>query len=108
MKCQEGFDIYPSSRAAGQLGTDPQPATMDKYQNLPDTSSGDWGGVHINSGIPNFAFYVAAFNMGGYAWEKAGRIWYAVLTDTGLAQDAKFVDVKNLTIRHAEKLFGIN
>jgi len=91
-----------------ELGSDPQPATMDKYQNLPNTSPGDWGGVHINSGIPNFAFYVAAFNIGGYAWEKAGRIWYAVLTDKSLPQDAKFEDVKNLTITHAEKMFGIN
>jgi Zn-dependent metalloprotease len=64
--------------------------------------------VHINSGIPNFSFYVAAYNMGGYAWEKAGRIWYSVLTDRSLAQNAKFVDVKNLTIVHAEKIFGIN
>src|SRR5450756_2049482 len=63
-----------------ELGNDPQPATMDKYQNLPNTSAGDWGGVHINSGITNFAFYVAAYNMGGYAWDKTGRIWYAVLT----------------------------
>jgi len=91
-----------------ELGTDPQPATMDKYQNLPNNESGDWGGVHINSGITNFAFYVAAFNIGGYAWEKAGRIWYAVLTDTALVQNAEFVDVKNLTISHAEKMFGIN
>ncbi len=91
-----------------ELGDDPQPATMDHYQNLPNTPSGDWGGVHINSGIPNFAFYVSAFNMGGYAWEKAGRIWYAVLTDTALRHDAKFEDVKNLSVSHAEKLFGIN
>jgi Zn-dependent metalloprotease len=91
-----------------ELGTDPQPATMDDYVNLPNTSSGDWGGVHINSGIPNFAFYIAAFNMGGYAWEKAGRIWYSVLTDNSLAQNAKFADVKNLTIVHAERIFGIN
>jgi len=91
-----------------ELGDDPQPPTMDKYQNMPNTPSGDWGGVHINSGIPNFAFYVAAYNMGGYSWEKAGRIWYAVLTDPNLAQNAKFSDVKNLTIMHAEKIFGIN
>ncbi len=91
-----------------ELGTDPQPATMDRYQDLPNTQSGDWGGVHINSGIPNFAFYVTAFNIGGYAWEKAGRIWYSVLTDTGLAQDSKFEDIKNLTITHAEKMFGVN
>ena len=91
-----------------ELGTDPQPATMDKYQNLPNTQSGDWGGVHINSGIPNFAFYVAAFNMGGYSWEKAGRIWYAVLTDTKLSQNATFEDVKNLSVTHSEIFFGIN
>jgi Zn-dependent metalloprotease len=91
-----------------ELGDDPQPATMDKYQYLPNTQSGDWGGVHINSGIPNFAFYVTAFNMGGYAWEKAGRIWYAVLTDRSLTQSAGFTDIKNLTIIHAEKLFGID
>jgi Zn-dependent metalloprotease len=91
-----------------ELGDDPQPATMDKFQNMPNTQQGDWGGVHINSGIPNFAFYVSAFNMGGYSWEKAGRIWYAVLTDKALTHDAKFVDVKTLTISHAEKLFGVN
>jgi Zn-dependent metalloprotease len=91
-----------------ELGDDPQPATMDKYQNLPDNPSGDWGGVHINSGIPNFAFYIAAYNMGGYSWEKAGRIWYSVLTDISLARNANFVEVKNLTIVHAEKIFGIN
>jgi Zn-dependent metalloprotease len=91
-----------------ELGDDPQPATMDNYVDLPNTPSGDWGGVHINSGIPNFAFYVTAFNIGGYAWEKAGRIWYAVLTDGGLAQNANFADVKNLSIIHAEKIFGIN
>ena len=91
-----------------ELGDDPQPGTMDKYVNLPNTQSGDWGGVHINSGIPNFAFYVAAFNMGGYSWEKAGRIWYDVLTDRSLSRNANFVDVKNLTISHAEKIFGLN
>lgn len=91
-----------------ELGDDPQPATMDKYQNLPNNASGDWGGVHFNSGIPNFAFYVAAYNMGGYAWDKAGRIWYAVLKDVKLAQSAKFADVKNLTVVNAEKIYGIN
>ena len=33
----------------------------------------DNGGVHINSGIPNHAFYLAARRLGGFAWEKAGR-----------------------------------
>jgi Zn-dependent metalloprotease len=89
-----------------EIGSDPQPATMDEYINLPDTNSGDWGGVHYNSGIPNFAFYVTAFNMGGFSWEKAGRIWYSALTDRALAQDASFSDLRKLTVSIAEKLYG--
>jgi Zn-dependent metalloprotease len=32
------------------------------------------GGVHINCGIPNHAFYRLATALGGPAWERAGRI----------------------------------
>ncbi|MCF2446293.1 M4 family metallopeptidase [Dyadobacter sp. CY345] len=89
------------------LGTDPQPATFDKYMVLPDTDRGDWGGVHINSGITNFAFYVTAFNIGGFSWEKAGMIWYAAMTDKENFQPtSNFEDFKNLTIQKAELLFG--
>lgn len=84
------------------LGTDPQPATMSGYVNDPS----DNGGVHTNSGIPNHAFYVAASAIGGYSWEKTGRIWYAALTDTKLVKaNAGFADFKNATITHARKLF---
>jgi Zn-dependent metalloprotease len=90
-----------------ELGDDPQPATMDHFVKLPDTSAGDWGGVHYNSGIPNFAFYVAAYNMGGFAWEKAGKIWYGALTDkTNLKPNATFSDVRKATLKIAGDLFG--
>lgn len=89
------------------LGTDPQPATFDKFVKLPDTENGDWGGVHYNSGIPNFAFYVAAFNMGSYAWEKAGKIWYAAVTGNNLKSSATFADLKAQTIKMAEKIYGV-
>lgn len=89
------------------IGDDPQPATMDSFVKLPDTAAGDWGGVHYNSGIPNFAFYVAAFSMGGYAWEKAGRIWYGALTDTtNLKENATFSDLRKITVKIAGNLFG--
>lgn len=89
------------------LGSDPQPATMAEYQDLPNTPEGDWGGVHVNSGIPNFAFYVAAYNRGGYAWDTIGRIWYAVLTDTvRIPPDATFLNVKEATLYHARNMFG--
>jgi Zn-dependent metalloprotease len=89
------------------LGSDPQPATMTDYKDLPNSPEGDWGGVHINSGIPNFAFYVAAFNRGGYAWNTIGRVWYAAMTDTGrMPHDATFATAKEATLYHARQLFG--
>src|SRR5260221_5820443 len=50
------------------FGKDPQPDHMKNYQDLPDTDDGDNGGVHINSGIPNKAFFLAATGIGGNAW----------------------------------------
>jgi Zn-dependent metalloprotease len=62
-----------------QLGKDPQPADMAHYMNTND----DNGGVHYNSGIVNRAFALAATDIGGYAWEKAGQIWYAARKASG-------------------------
>jgi Zn-dependent metalloprotease len=67
------------------FGDDPQPRHMSKYVTLPETRDGDWGGVHINSGIPNHAFYLAATAIGGYAWEVAGAIWFDALTQSAPA-----------------------
>jgi Zn-dependent metalloprotease len=83
------------------LGRDPQPAHMKDYVN----TIGDNGGVHINSGIPNHAFYVTAVELGGYAWEKAGKIWYVTLKDK-LTANSKFQDCANLTFQAAGELFG--
>ncbi|MFF7973299.1 M4 family metallopeptidase [Streptomyces sp. NPDC007905] len=84
------------------LGKDPQPGTMDDYVR----TGRDNGGVHINSGIPNHAFYLVATAIGGYAWEKAGQIWYDVLTGGGLKQDALFADFATLTVRAARERYG--
>jgi len=37
-----------------------QPSHFSDYYSLPNTKSGDWGGVHIFSGIPNRALYLLA------------------------------------------------
>jgi Zn-dependent metalloprotease len=68
-----------------RIGKDPQVASMSAYVH----TTSDNGGVHINSGIPNHAFYLAAVAIGGLTWEGAGRIWYAALT-SGLAPDTDF------------------
>ncbi|MCF4994734.1 peptidase M4 family protein [Pseudomonas syringae] len=84
------------------LGKDPQPDHMRKFV----ITQEDNGGVHINSGIPNRAFYLAARALGGFAWEKAGRIWYDTLCDKRLAQDADFESFAQLTAAHAAERFG--
>ncbi|MER6079972.1 M4 family metallopeptidase [Streptomyces sp. NPDC001833] len=81
-----------------RLGKDPQPATMQHYVR----TSRDNGGVHINSGIPNHAFYLLATALGGNAWERAGQIWYDVLTGGELRSDATFTDFAKLTVAAAK------
>jgi Zn-dependent metalloprotease len=58
-----------------RLGKDQQPNDMKDFV----STDADNGGVHINSGIPNRAFYEVARLIGGYAWEKPGNIWYKSL-----------------------------
>ncbi|MEU6572673.1 M4 family metallopeptidase [Streptomyces sp. NPDC046805] len=77
-----------------ELGKDPQPAHMDDFVQ----TFADNGGVHINSGIPNHAFYLAATQLGGHAWDHVGRIWYDVLTGGALASDADFASFARLTV----------
>jgi Zn-dependent metalloprotease len=84
------------------LGKDPQPAHMDNYV----TTTADNGGVHINSGIPNHAFYTAATALGDYAWERAGRIWYETLRDPRLRPTARFRTFARTTMRTARRLYG--
>jgi Zn-dependent metalloprotease len=80
---------------------DEQPGHMRDYVNTRE----DDGGVHINSGIPNKAFYLAASEIGGYAGEKAGPIWYATLRDPRLKPNASFEQFARLTVVNAEILF---
>jgi Zn-dependent metalloprotease len=83
------------------IGVDPQPGHMRDYVNTIE----DGGGVHINSGIPNRAFYVMATEMGGYAWEKAGQIWYTTLCDKFYAT-SDFDAAAQLTYQVAGELYG--
>ncbi len=83
------------------LGKDPQPAHMRDYKRM----RSDNGGVHVNSGIPNHAFYLAATLIGGKAWEVVGRIWYETLTQK-LNTSAQFRDCAEGTVEAAGELFG--
>jgi Zn-dependent metalloprotease len=83
------------------LGKDPQPGHMRDYVN----TVSDNGGVHINSGIPNHAFYVTALEIGGNAWEKAGQIWYVTLKDK-LSASSNFQNCADHTYQAAADLYG--
>ena len=79
------------------LGKDPQPAHMDDlYQGADDN-----GGVHINSGIPNRAFALAAKAIGGSSWDGAGKIWYAALTNGAVTAETDFAGFAAATIAEA-------
>ena len=74
------------------LGTDDQPKHIDdKY-----VGDMDYGGVHINSGIPNHAFYVAATTLGSDYWEQLAPVWYDTLR--ALHQTSTFKDMARETL----------
>ncbi|KAH8103058.1 hypothetical protein BXZ70DRAFT_769478 [Cristinia sonorae] len=88
------------------LGKDEQVATYSEVLAKPFAKDDDHGGVHIYSGVPNRAFYLVATNLGGYSWDRAGRIWWGVLTGGKLKHTANFHDFAQLTCVQAEKLYG--
>ena len=79
------------------LGADPQVGHMDDYV----VTTSDNGGVHLNSGIPNRAFHLAAVGIGGSTVEGAGRIWFAALTGAALTPDSDFADFAAATVAAA-------
>ena len=83
------------------LGRDPQPAHMRDYVHTSD----DDGGIHMNSGIPNRAFFLVAASIGGFAWERAGRIWYTAARDK-FTSTTDFSAAAGLTYQSATELYG--
>ncbi len=79
-----------------------QPAHMDEFVVLPNTEAGDWGGVHVNSGIINKSFYNLAAAIGR---TKGGLIWYRALT-VYLTNNSQFIDARNACLNAAKDLFG--
>lgn len=77
-----------------------QPATMAQYEDLPEDE--DNGGVHVNSGIPNYAFYLFATAVNK---EKAEKVYYRALT-TYLTRTSKFLDLRLAVVRAATDLYG--
>lgn len=62
------------------------------------------GGVHINSGIPNRAFYLIASTIG---LERAEQIYYRALTNY-LTRSSQFIDARLAVVQAARDLYGNN
>jgi Zn-dependent metalloprotease len=78
------------------------------------TGSSDNGGVHINSGIANHAFYLAAMGgthhrsgitVTGVGTADAGRIWYRALT-VYMTSSTNFAGARTAMLNAATDLFG--
>lgn len=66
----------------------------------------DNGRVHYNSGIPNRAFALTAVAIKGFAWERAGQIWYDAIASSRMRPDCDFATFAALTLAAAEDRFG--
>ncbi|MBU3030558.1 M4 family metallopeptidase [Paracoccus marinaquae] len=84
------------------LGQDPQPWHMDHFV----TTTDDNGGVHINSGIPNHAFYLFCNYIGGKSWDLPGRVWYRALQNLNNPM-ATFADWADQTMDAVIELTGM-
>lgn len=103
-----GDDIYTPNIQGDALRSlaDPtlygQPAHMDGYKKFADTEDEDWGGVHINSGIPNKVAYNIASNIG---MDKTARIYYRALTQY-MHPDTNFQQAAYCLVQAAADLYG--
>ena len=87
--------------AYGDLGW--QPAQISEYLYWPYTAEWDWGGVHVNSGIPNKAAYLVANQIGR---EKTEQIYYRTLVYY-LTPKSQFIDARNATLQATIDLYGM-
>jgi len=79
-----------------------QPKHMDDFRVLPNTVDGDHGGVHINSGIPNYAFFLFASAVGK---SDAEKVYYEVL-ENHLTANSEFIDLRLAVVEVAQDLIG--
>lgn len=86
-----------------------QPADMKNFRRLPNTDRGDWGGVHINSGIHNkCAFLMLTSKNGAGAFvlspQQVAAVFYLALTQQ-LSRTSQFSDSRRGVLLSARTLF---
>jgi len=84
-------------------GDPPQPSVYSEF--LDTIIQYDHGGVHINSGIPNRAFYLIAQSLG---IGKADSLFYYALTTGKLTSYAQFIDLRLGILQSVAELYPAN
>ena len=91
---------YPTRMSEFIASDDPFLANFGEYR--------DNGGVHLNSSIPNYAYYLLVVGLpgGGIGRSKAQQIYYRALT-TKLSANSSFLDLRLAVVKSAEELHGV-
>jgi len=76
-----------------------QPSSMSEYENTSD----DHGGVHVNSGIPNYAFYLFATSP-NVTKSIAEQVYFHALTNY-LVKSSQFIDLRLAVIQSSNDLY---
>jgi bacillolysin/thermolysin len=99
-----GEDVYTPHTSGDALRSLSNPALYGQPENMSNyvNTSGDNGGVHTNSGIPNKAAYNIALTIGK---DKMERIWYRTLT-LYLNSGSQFTDARDASVQAAADLYG--
>jgi Zn-dependent metalloprotease len=96
-----------------------QPDHYSKRVILPPTPENDNGGVHINDGIPNQAFYLAieggtnrtsgirVQGVGGANREQIEKVYYRAFAQL-MPSNANFSMARAITLQAAQDLYGVN
>jgi bacillolysin len=96
-----------------------QPDHYSRRVILPPTPENDDGGVHINSGIPNQAFYLAieggtnrtsgmrVQGVGGANREQIEKVYYRAFAQL-MPSNATFSLARAITLQAAQDLYGVN
>lgn len=92
------IDPHNGGSAVGQNGYQPK-VYSERY-----TGTSDQGGVHINSGIVNHAFYLFT-TAAGVGHDKAEKVYYRALTSY-LTASSKFIDARVALEKAATDLYG--
>ena len=97
-----GSSLRTPLRSMSDPGRFHDPAKMSDFIQ----TSQDNGGVHINSGIINRAFFLLTEGLnGGIGRTDASAIFYRALTQH-LTKDSQFIDARLAAVTSAKELFG--